>query len=672
METLLARNLDALARWRQALGQRLGDLSQCLADHHLLDDSAIDLLEGLRQRLAADRLVLAFVAEFSRGKSELINAIFFADTGRRILPATPGRTTMCPVELGYEAGEPPMLALLPIDTRMQGASLDELRRKGEVWTRIRLDPSSPDRLAEALTEVMRTRAVTVKDARLLGFWNDDRPEDNPPMVGEGLVEVPSWRHAVINYPHPMLRRGLVVLDTPGLNAVGAEPELTLSLLPAAHAVLFIVAADAGVTRSDLAVWRNHLSSQATARFVAINKIDTLADPLLSPERVREQVEAQRQTTAQVLGVAPERVFPLSARQALAARIDGQRLLLEASRLPELETVLANDLLPRRHEALAQAVLDGVSDIEQRMGHRVSDLRRQEAEQMLELRSLRGKSAAKVPLLMQRVALDQQEFERCTTRLIALRSVHARMVRDAVSALTAEHLKAELAVMQGEAGNTWLALGARRAFTAMCQRLRDVVAAATRRGDEIHAMLGASFRQLNSDFGFALSLPALPPMERYMRDLDLLERNYSQYLGLSQALRLADPRFLEQFRRMLLSKLRVVFEAANATIEIWNRDVWLQIDGQLRERRQGFIKRRDSLEAIRSAADQLETRIAELEAADSLHRQLLARLQGLATEIREQAAQPPDPDGAALPSRPDGRQPPTLTLVVPRPPKANAA
>jgi hypothetical protein len=55
---------------------------------------------------------------------------------------------------------------------------------------------------------------------------------------DGLVEVPRWRHAVINFPHPLLKQGLVILDTPGLNAIGAEPELTLSLLPNAHAVLF--------------------------------------------------------------------------------------------------------------------------------------------------------------------------------------------------------------------------------------------------------------------------------------------------------------------------------------------------------------------------------------------------------------------------------------------------
>ncbi len=67
-----------------------------------------------------------------------------------------------------------------------------------------------------------------------------------------------WRHAIINMPHPLLKQGLVILDTPGLNAVGAEPELTVNLIPQAHAVVFILGADTGVTRSDLAIWREHL------------------------------------------------------------------------------------------------------------------------------------------------------------------------------------------------------------------------------------------------------------------------------------------------------------------------------------------------------------------------------------------------------------------------------
>ncbi len=160
MELSLAGQLDALAVWRRGLDRQAADLMRFLLEHDLLDDACERTLAALRERLASDRLCVAFVAEFSRGKSELINAIFFADTGRRILPATPGRTTMCPVELGYEPNTPALLALLPIDTRLEPQSLADLRERSDLWTRVRLDPESPERLADALNEVTRTKAVS--------------------------------------------------------------------------------------------------------------------------------------------------------------------------------------------------------------------------------------------------------------------------------------------------------------------------------------------------------------------------------------------------------------------------------------------------------------------------------------------------------------------------------
>ena len=138
-----------------------------------------------------------------------------------------------------------------------------------------------------------------------------------------MVEVPAWRHALINYPHPLLAQGLVVLDTPGLNAIGAEPELTLTLLPAAHAVVFILGADTGVTKSDLAIWRDHLGAQAPTRFVVLNKIDTLGDPLATLEQVRG---ADRRSSsarpARTLGV--ERAAGVPAVGAAGARGAGRR------------------------------------------------------------------------------------------------------------------------------------------------------------------------------------------------------------------------------------------------------------------------------------------------------------------------------------------------------------
>jgi hypothetical protein len=426
LQPALEPQLDALADWRLALERELVGLETFLAQSELLSPSAASASQAVRHRLATDKLVVAFVAEFSRGKSELINAIFFADAGRRILPATPGRTTMCPVELSWDPAELPTLDLLPIETRRQDKTLAEWSVQRDRWYRIPLDPSDPDGLAISLQQVTQTRSVSREDAQRLGLWSEEHPQDNPPTLPDGQVEIPAWRHAVINYPHPLLQRGLVVIDTPGLNAIGTEPELTLGLLPSAHAALFVLGADTGVTRSDLDIWNDHLGGQGLSCFVVLNKVDTLADPLASPEEQQAAVERQCETTAQTLGIVRDRVFPISARQALAARLQGDVEALQASGLPALETALNLHLLPQRQRVLAKAVIGGVQSMLEHATRALRDQRRQNAEQMLELRGLRGKSAGRVAQMLDRVTADTAEFERCTARLTALRAVHARL------------------------------------------------------------------------------------------------------------------------------------------------------------------------------------------------------------------------------------------------------
>jgi len=640
MSPSFASSLDALSDWRAALSRRVDELARYLTEHELVDAHNAQQVASLRGRLSTEKLIVAFVAEFSRGKSELINAIFFSDAGRRVLPATPGRTTMCPVELAWDNEEAPCLTLLPIETRLEGHSLGELLGQPRVWHKLALDVGNPEQLAQSLLEVTRTQWVTMDKARALGFWDDATPDDNPPLDQIGRVEVPAWRHARINYPHPLLKQGLVVLDTPGLNAVGAEPELTLGLLPTAHATVFILGADTGVTKSDLAIWRDHLGTNPLARFVVLNKIDALVDPLATPEQVHTQIESQQRDTARTLGVPVTRVFPLSARQALAARVAGDADALTQSRLPDLEAALGAQLLPQRREVLEQVVLDSAQHIESGVLRRIGESRRQLAEQTLELRGLRGKSGAKLRMMLERIDAETAEFEQCTALLQAMRVVHTRMLKDALIGLSSDRLREQLSIMQTGLHGSFFKLGAKKAFVALCERLRKLMSEAQRANNEIRDMLAASFARLNAEFGFSLALAKGPDLDRFADELGLIERNYVQYLGLSQALRLSQPKFMEQFRRMLMSKLRVVFENASSELEMWNKSASAQVDSQLRERRRNFRQRHETLERIQSAAGELEARMSEIEVQDRRLQGFGTRAVELAEALRSQACTVP--------------------------------
>ncbi len=129
----LAARFDAYGDWRKRLAQSVSALHEWLKRQDLAGAQVDYKVEQLLARLHEDKLIVAFVAEFSRGKSELINAIFFADFGERLLPTTAGRTTMCPTELLYDATRPPSIRLLPIETRLKDATVMEFRNFPDEW-----------------------------------------------------------------------------------------------------------------------------------------------------------------------------------------------------------------------------------------------------------------------------------------------------------------------------------------------------------------------------------------------------------------------------------------------------------------------------------------------------------------------------------------------------------
>lgn len=636
-----ADDFDSHGVWRREFATRLNQLTEWLSKNELMDTSISERMQQLEAQMRSDKVMVAFVAEFSRGKSELINAIFFATYGRRIMPASAGRTTMCPTELGWEADIPPCLRLLPIETRLQSESLMEWRHASEKWTRIDLDVNDPDQLATAFEKVSEVIKVTQDQARALGFWHDDAPEDNPRMDALGLVEVPRWRHALINIAHPLLKQGLVILDTPGLNAIGAEPELTVSLIPQAHAVVFILAADTGVTKSDLSIWKEHLITEDTdysSRLVVLNKIDTLWDALSSPEQIRASVARQRSSSAEILGLPEDQVIPVSAQKGLVAKVTADDELLRASQLPHLERALSIGMLGQRKKILQSAVASNMGDLRNEISRVIGIRRRDLHEQMMELRGLHGKNANVIRHMRGRIESEQAEFDSSGQRIHAIRSVHLKLLREVFTALGNSTLRAELRQLNESLRQPGIKLGAKRAYAETFNRLRDIFSHTKTLNAEIHNMLATCFRQLNTEFGFNLQTPREPELARYQNDLDAVERSHAQYLGLGNAFRLAQPEFADRLVRALATRLRVVFESALGEVELWNKSAASQLDAQLRERRKNFTKRLEAIERIQNAAVTLDERISELNSQDARSTELDVKLAEL-TKLLVDADEP---------------------------------
>ncbi|MGJ7483710.1 dynamin family protein [Variovorax sp. LT2P21] len=625
------QQFDQHGAWRRSFAKRLKWLSGWLDENELLDQAVAERLKELEAQMRTSKVMVAFVAEFSRGKSELINAIFFAGYGRRIMPASAGRTTMCPTELGYDAEQPPSLRLLPIETRLEPHSLMHWREEPARWTDVPVDVDNAESLSAAMSKVAEVRWVPLAEARALGFWSDDAPDDNPLPDDQGRVEIPRWRHAVLNMPHPLLEQGLIILDTPGLNAIGAEPELTVSLIPQAHAVVFILGADTGVTRSDLSIWREHLITEGPAsetRIVVLNKIDTMWDTLSTPAQIDAQIERQRKGAAELLGVPLPQVLPVSAQKGLQAKIRRDDPLLRASRLPGLEAVLGEGLLGKRETMLRLAVDASIGSLRAEASRIINVRQRDLSEQVLELQGLRGKNVSVIRHMRSRIEQEQNEFETSNVRILAVRSVQGKLLREVYAVLGSTALKADMAHLAAALKRPGIKLSVRKVYAETFDALRNNLREVQATTGEIQSMLHATFRQLNAEHGFTLQAPAEPDLSGFEEQLTQIEQSHIHYLGVGNLLKLAQADFCDKLVRALSSRLRVVNEAAMTEVERWSKGAGAQLDAQLKERRRNFGRRLESVERIQGAAGNLDERLAEIAAHDSGLTELQQRLNEL--------------------------------------------
>ncbi|MCG8316442.1 MAG: dynamin family protein [Pseudomonadales bacterium] len=356
--SLLTQQVELYMQWRKELFRQLSRYRTWLEDSKLESKEAENQLDEAIDVLKRDQIRLAFVGEFSRGKTELINALFFAHYGMKVLPSGGGRTTMCPTELYFDPqSKGNHIRLLPIETRMGGSSLTSFKKIPDHWIHVPLNADNPETMKKAFSEVAAVKAVNEQDAAAMGFQVSilEREEKD-----SNRVYVPAWRHAMISFDHPLLRQGLVIMDTPGLNALGCEPELTFSLLPEAHAICFLLSASTGVSGTDLDIWNRHIRDlslqESTGVYAILNKIDSLWDELESPAYNREMIRQMQNQCARLLSIAPDEIIPVSAKEGLVAKAEQDNERLEYSNMPALERLLSLDITRRKEIILKTKVV----------------------------------------------------------------------------------------------------------------------------------------------------------------------------------------------------------------------------------------------------------------------------------------------------------------------------
>ncbi len=591
-----------------------------------------DLLETMKR----ERLMLAFVAEFSRGKSELINALFFSNFGDRLLPSDVGRTTMCPTEIFHDPTEEPYLKLLSVETRYRDESIAYLRNNPVEWSKIRLNINDVDAMRKALSALTDTKRVYVQDARMMGMVQQV-DETGKTLEDEDVVEVPAWRYAIINYPHPLLTAGLTVLDTPGLNALGLEPELTISTIPSAQAVLFLLGIDTGVTKSDLDIWKRHVNVPPTAKIAVLNKIDLMWDEIKREPEIRAAIERMIAGTCKQLNLPPERVFALSAQKALVGRIKGDAAVIARSGIAQLEHYLANDVLPVKRQLLARAVAHEIGAMMKNSHHSCQQNLQAINAQLLELNQLSGKSRDLVTKLWQEVKVEKDSYDQAlreyktqratfnTQRNALMDEFHPSKVDD----VCARSLKA--------INDSWNTVGLTRGMRELIRSINGNFAHCAKAGEEILQLMEGVYRTFHERFKFEqMEMPPLD-FDGPRNKLKLLVYETESFCKDPVNIVMTEKRFLvRRFWRMLVEESRNIMSEARSVTDTWLQTVPLPLETRIKDHKTQLDARLASLASINSEGGAIKDEVAKLKEQQISLEEHLALIRRLADKMRDVA------------------------------------
>ncbi|MBU3735491.1 MAG: hypothetical protein FGM62_00795, partial [Methylobacterium sp.] len=596
-------------------------------------------LYDMAESVKNDRLVLAFVAEFSRGKTETINALFFSDYKTRLLPCDAGRTTMCPTEIFWDPNEEPYIKLLPIETRKRDEGLGVLKKSPGEWVKLRLDTSSSGTMKEALHALVQQKQVSLDEARKLGLWDDGDVTMVHALQTRGKVDVPVWRHALINFPHPLLKSGLVILDTPGLNALGTEPDLTLNIIPNAHAVIFLLATDTGVTKSDMQIWTSFIRDRTSRKLAVLNKIDILWDDLKSEQEIRAMIQSQVDATARQLSMPSQDVFAISAQKALVARIRGDQALLRRSGIESVEQVLAQGVVATKHEILRNTIVNEagalVKHSRKTMQQRLAGMR----EQLQELASLRGKNRDVVQALLSKVAADRKVYEESVRTYTRSNQKILQLGEVLMQQLSLQHLDEMLERSRAEIGDSWTTHGLNLSMKALIKQTLEMAEAITRQGLEIKDIGAELYRLFHSKHGFEARTPPVLDMTRFHHNMQALEITAEAFCNDPVNVMTEKHFLVRKFFFSLVAQARAQFEVAQRDTKLWLKGLLAPLKLQIAEHKAQLDKRTESLMRVHDNLESLQKTMAELEEQHAVLQGQSAALDQILLKLMKAAQQP---------------------------------
>jgi chromosome segregation ATPase len=307
------------------------------------------------------------------------------------------------------------------------------------------------------------------------------------------------------------------------------------------------------------------------------------------------------------------VFPVSAKQALVARIHGDDTLLGKSRIPALEAALYGELIPQRTGIIRRQLDEDLTALATARMAGIDGRRQRVVEQLDELISLRGKNQGVISHMVARIEQEKKEFDASVQKLQGTRAVFSTLSAELQTTLGMDVVQRQIENVRAAMETVRFANGVRTPVREFFEEARGNLHRSNAKIAEITDMIDTMYKRFSDEHGLALAPPMGLSLDRYQAEIDRIEGIYLKQFGTTTLLITSRGTLLQRFFDSIASRVRRTFRAANADAEAWLKVIMSPIEAQIRQHKEQLKHRQASIQRIHDATESLEQKIRAFEA-----------------------------------------------------------
>lgn len=618
METPLLTKLNAYNTWRAKLEKTITEYRDWLAISPQTDSVKELRLHDMLETLKHDQIVMTFLADNESEKTETINALFFDEIERHFFPIKPSDSAMCSTEFYWNPNEEPCIKLLPISTRRTEDTLAYLKMTPNIWQKHQLHIGDNEEMQAAFNKLSEQLEVSHSEAISLGLWDANDKTMVSSLDKDGFIKVPLWRHAMINYPHPVLKNGLVIFSTPGLDKLNAEPELMLNNMQSSDAAIFITPADTGVTENDVAIWNEYIKNRIKQQFVLLDKIDTLQNKHPTELSLANAIDRQVTMTAHQIHTTPDNVFPISAQEALIAKKQNNKDLLTSSKLPVFEQVLGDRVVQAKHQLLGKTIAYECSEMIKNSRTIIQQRRSSLHEQINELRAIKGKNVSETQLILKKVIAEKKRYESSIPTFNLANEKISKHGKNLLKHLSVAYLDSSIKKSRKEIGDSWTTVGLNQGMRNVMKQANELADYVTNESKKIKKLADNVYDVFQSKHGFEIFEAPELDMSNFLNQMRTLEKVTDDFCRDPINVMTEKHFLVRKFFLGLGTQKQKIFEQARKDCEHWLLDVLSTLKSQmtehkttLTERTKNLMKANDSTKALDQQLKAVEAEFAQV-------------------------------------------------------------